>query len=772
MSRRAWVLSALAAILLVPALALGLVIGLADPNALKPEIEAAVQRATGRALTLGGPITITRSLTPWIEVSQVQLANLPGGSRAAMARVDKIRAQVSLLALLRQRIEITQLDLTGPNILFEEVKGAPNWFFQPQGDGSGTGSTGGTGGSTIPGWFHPQLRIRHLHIVNGMVTSRLPARTNVIGIRSLDVRHPRDHAPFTLASTLVYQDNAPFGLDMTLQPTGQVADPWQATMQFRAFGAQAAASGRVTLAGNYDLAVSGRAPQLEALNALLPPMQLPPLHDLAFETHITNGPVRGDLPVIGETKLQWGSADLTARIPGLSFGAVEASLDKAGGTAQVKGQGHYAGEPFTLAGTVGVPLHLDGRNTVPVTLDATALATEPARLHLAGTLTAEATTFAGLTAQVVLDTPRLSRLRPLVSPALPALTAVHFAGGVSLPGDLRSLSLSGAKLTASAGDLAGNARFGLGGGVAVTAKLTSSRLDLDALLTALGLGVKPAAPATAPGPVFSHADLPVWAALRGPDIDVAGTIGKLTFQGQSWDKIGLAVRLKDGRLTLDRMQSALSGGAVEGAFTADAARNPPSLHLRLHAPDVPVALLVQRFGLPGPASGSLRVDTDLSATGASPHAIAASLSGSLSATMGAGSISNQALIDLAAASLKALNITVPREGMTQIRCFGVAGTIDKGVAQLRTLALNSTYLQMDGQGQVDLGRERLALKLTPLARLSGASVAVPVVVDGPFRTAQGQLDAGALQKVGILIDALFGGDKPRSCAETGLTAPG
>ncbi|GAB0117771.1 AsmA family protein [Acidisoma sp. 7E03] len=766
MSRRAWVLSALGVIVLLPALALGLAVALVDPNEFKPEIEAAVQRATGRALTLAGPITLTPGFEPWIEVSQVRLANLSGGSRSYMARVDKIRAQISLLALLHQRIEITQLDLTGPNILFEEVKGEPNWFFHAQG-----GSAAGTGAADIPRWFHPTLRIRHLHIVNGMVTSRLPARTNVIGIRNLEAAHPTDRGAFTLASTLVYQDNAPFDLGMTIQPTGQVADPWQAALHFRAFGAKADASGTVTLAGDYDLAVSGDAPKLEALNALLPPMQLPPLHDLTFETHITNGPVRGDLPVIGATTLHWSGVDLSARIPGLSFGAVDAALDKPGGTARVKGQGHYAGAPFTLAASLGVPLHLDGRNTVPVTLDATALAGDPAKLHLAGKLSADTTTFAGLTAQVVLDTPRLSRLRPLVSPALPDLTQVHFVGGVSLPADLKSLSLSGAKLTASAGDLSGSARFGLGGGVAVAAKLTSNRLDLDALLKALGLGVKPAAPAGTAGPVFSRTDLPFWAALRGPDIDVAGTIGRLTFQGQSWDKIGLAVRLKDGRLTLDRMQSALAGGAVDGSFTADATRNPPSLHLVLHAPGVPLALLIQRFGLPGPANGGLRVDADLSANGASPHAIAASLAGSLSATMGAGSIRNQALIDLAAASLKALNIVVPRDGMTQIRCFGLAGTIDRGVASVSTLALNSTYLQLDGQGQIDLGRESLALKLTPLARVSGSSVAVPVVVDGPFRTAQGRLDAGALQKVGILLDALFGGDRPRTCAESGLGAP-
>jgi uncharacterized protein involved in outer membrane biogenesis len=136
--------------------------------------------------------------------------------------------------------------------------------------------------------------------------------------------------------------------------------------------------------------------------------------------------------------------------------------------------------------------------------------------------------------------------------------------------------------------------------------------------------------------------------------------------------------------------------------------------------------------------------------------------------MGAGSVSNAALVAIADASLKALNITVPAQGETRIRCFGIAGKVSKGVARLSTLALASTYLTMDGQGEVDLGRETLALRLKPLARVSGSSVSVPVVVEGPFRSAQGRLDAGGLAKVGIFIDALFGDDTPATCANAGL----
>jgi HAD superfamily hydrolase (TIGR01509 family) len=70
--------------------------------------------------------------------------------------------------------------------------------------------------------------------------------------------------------------------------------------------------------------------------------------------------------------------------------------------------------------------------------------------------------------------------------------------------------------------------------------------------------------------------------------------------------------------------------------------------------------------------------------------------------------------------------------------------------------------------QVDLGAETLALKLHPLARLSGSSVSVPVLVEGPLHAPNGRLDASGLDQLGLLIDAWFGGDRPQTCSDAGL----
>lgn len=184
MSRRAWWLSGAALLLLLPVTALGIAVTVVDPNDYTPQIVAAVQRATGRALTLGGPLRISRSLWPTIAVTDVKLANLPGGSRPNMARAERIEAQLSLPALLHRRIELSKLTLVGPNILLELVGGQPNWVLNGEADAQPS-----------PPGQRVTLDIRAAHVRNGMVTLRLPTRTHVVGIRALELQHPTADGP-------------------------------------------------------------------------------------------------------------------------------------------------------------------------------------------------------------------------------------------------------------------------------------------------------------------------------------------------------------------------------------------------------------------------------------------------------------------------------------------------------------------------------------------------------------------------------------------------
>jgi AsmA protein len=765
-SGRAWWLSATALLLLLAFAAVGVAVTIVNPNDYKPQIVAAVQQATGRSSRLGGPLRISRSLWPTIEVTDVTLANLPGGTRPDLVRAERIEAQLSLPALLRRRIEVSKLTLEGPNILFEFVGGKPNWVLEPAGDTQ----------TSLSG-LQLSFDIRRAQVRNGMVTVRLPSRTHVVGIRSLDVRHSAPEGRLDLSTVLVYSDYKPFSLRASAQPTGGVTDPWDTRLDFAAYNATLSAEGRMNLSADYDLQVEGQIPELEKLNALLPPLHLPSLHRMSVSTHLTSGRVPGDLPVIGETRLRVGSADLGDRLPGLMLGTVEVSLPRAGAAARTSGAGRYTDKAFTFAGTFAVPERLDGRFSAPIDLNAQMAAggtkgSAEGSLALKGRLALDAGSFDGLDATVGLRLPALGALQSVLSQALPALTEVSLGGRLSIPADYGSVRLRGATLSAHELQVAGDVTIGLSSAMAIDGLLHVTRLDLDALLAASGVnGVAPAARnADAGGPVIPNTPLP-WAILSGKTVQLTASIAALTLGRQVWRDVDLALQLADGRLQVNRLRVALPGGPLELFLSADTTRQDVPVSLTLHAPGIPLALLARSAALPGDAGGDLHIESQLKAKGRSIHDLAASLDGSFAATMTHGSLSNAALIELASTSLQALGIEVPAQGETAIRCFGIVGSFDAGVGRFRTIALDTSYLQLDGAGQVDLGAETLALKLHPLARISGSPVSVPVVVEGPLHAPNGRLDASGLDQLGLLIDGWFGGDQPQTCSDAGLAPP-
>jgi len=761
---RGWWLRVATLLLLLLVAAVSVTVAVLDPNDYKPQIIAAAQRATGRVLTLGGPLRISRSLWPTIEVTNVELANLPGGTRPDMARAERIEAQLSLLALLHRRVELSKLTLIGPNIQFEWVDGRPNWVFD-----------GEAGQSVAPA---VTLDIQAVHVRNGMVTIHLPTRTHVVGIRALDFRSAAMGGALDLASVLVYADNQPFIFRANALAAGGGA--WTTRLEAAAYDATLSAEGRASLDGGYSLQVNGQAPDLAKLNALLPVLNLPAAHGLVFASQLSNGPALGDMPVIGRTQLRFSGMELDDRVPGLSLGATEVSLPAVGDPATVSGSGRYAQAGFTFGGTVGVPERLTARFSTQVDLTVRAAVSAkgapPAAqsdLAIKGQLSVTAGLsgglFGGLDAMVRLHAPNLAAWQPMLPQTLPALADVSLQGRLGLPADMRSIRLQKASLSAAAFDITGDASIGLGVAPSLEGALHADRLDLDALLDALpDAGPSAGAPpAKVAARIFPDTKLP-WAMLRGSRLDVTASIAAVTLKRQVWHDVSFALQLADGRLQLDRFRLALPAGPLEMQASADASRQELPVSLSLHAPGIPLALVAREAGLPGQATGALRVATQLKARGSSLHDLAASLDGPFSATLTHGSLSNAALTELASASLEALGIQVPEQGETAIHCFGLIGAFQAGIGKFSTIALDSTYLDVSGAGQVDLGAETLALKLHPMAQLTSSSVSVPVVIAGPLRSAKGRLDASGLDRLGLLIDALFGGDRRQTCSEAGL----
>ncbi|MCQ8278040.1 AsmA family protein [Acetobacteraceae bacterium KSS8] len=722
---------------------------LIQPDRYKPRIEALVAAQTGRTLSIDGPIRIRWALHPALSFSRIRLSNLPGGSRPDMAIVDRIDARLSVLALLHWRIAVTRLTLIGPNILFEPVNGAPNWVFR-------RAAAAPDHATKAPG-----LSIETAHVTNGMLTFHFPRRTNVIGVRSLDYAHVRWTDPLRLDAVFVYRDFKPFSFRAAATPTGNTFAPWTTQIEAHAFDESLAADGSASLSGAYDLTVKLRAPALEQLNQLLPSLRLPPLHGMVLSTRLINA-AAGDLPDAGKTDMTADSLSLDDHVPGLSLSKLHLSLPAQGAVARFGAGGRFRTQPFTIDGQFDLPIHLDGRSTGKAGLTITAGRDDSVhpgdRLHLEGSLSLNSGTFDGFAGQASLRSATLAAFRPLVSPALPVLTALSVESGIALPASLDRVDLRSLSLHAAEGDLAGDVLLRRGRTPSVTATLHSGLLSLDPLLPA-GAG-KDDTPSM-------QTRLP-WDRLRqNAALDIAWRADRIDWHGQTWPALALHATLDRGMLSLD-----MPDGALRGTASVNAGVDPVPVRLSMRTHDFPLRPLLGLAGLPMPANdpvtGTLRLALDLSARGDTPQALLSSLDGTVAMATNNAGMSYNTLSAVAASALDKLGARAPRGNHTIVRRFGLRGTVADGVLKLSTLALDTGSLVLSGVGTVDLVQKTLALKLHPLARLAGSRVSVPVVVKGPFAAPAISVDAGGLDKVGLLLDALFGGDHPKTCKDAGL----
>jgi uncharacterized protein involved in outer membrane biogenesis len=125
-----WILTALLAIVVALVVAVYIAITQIDPESYRGEIEAQAETATGRKLTLAGPMDLKISLTPAITMEDVSFANAAWGSRENMVTLKRLEVEIAVIPLLSGDIQIKRLVLVEPDILLEvNEQGDANWTF-------------------------------------------------------------------------------------------------------------------------------------------------------------------------------------------------------------------------------------------------------------------------------------------------------------------------------------------------------------------------------------------------------------------------------------------------------------------------------------------------------------------------------------------------------------------------------------------------------------------------------------------------------------------
>lgn len=109
-------------------LALVAVVIFVDPNDYRDDIAGVVERETGRKLTLTGDLKL--SVFPWValETGAASLSDAPGFGDEPFVSIQDARVSVRLLPLLRGKLEVGKVQLTGARIrLVTDAQGRDNW---------------------------------------------------------------------------------------------------------------------------------------------------------------------------------------------------------------------------------------------------------------------------------------------------------------------------------------------------------------------------------------------------------------------------------------------------------------------------------------------------------------------------------------------------------------------------------------------------------------------------------------------------------------------
>jgi AsmA protein len=159
----------LVVVLIGAALALPFVI---PTETYKQQLTAAVERATGRQLTIQGPLQVSLLPSVALKAQNVRFANAPGAAEPDMAKLKALEVELKVLPLLHGSVEVARFVLVKPEIHLEVAKdGRPNWRLGPKPAAeakpapAGGGASSGTSNLPIT-----EIKLGDIRIEDGALT--------------------------------------------------------------------------------------------------------------------------------------------------------------------------------------------------------------------------------------------------------------------------------------------------------------------------------------------------------------------------------------------------------------------------------------------------------------------------------------------------------------------------------------------------------------------------------------------------------------------------
>lgn len=685
-------------------------------GALTSEIDAALERATGRVVNQGA-FSVRLGLRPTIAMADATVANIPGAPGAHFARIGRLEVTLALLPLLSGRIDIDRLALADAEIILErDAQGRANWAFGGAEAGGGRGISIETVEIASSRILMPGGPVAELDI--GSLTLKRETPADPLDLQG---RIRVDGEALTIAMRIGAEAGAALPIDATLAgqglrvalrgdwPQGADAPGW--TLSIDAEGEGAAVQ---RMARRF-----GRA--------------LPAFGTVSLKAVLGPGT---PTPTVSDLTLRIGASDLGGVLPGLTIARAELRAATFDGHATLTAQGRRGHADLGLTATLPSLRRLasweDGA-TVPVEA---VLTSGRARLQVSGPLRRDLD-LAPTVFDARLTTPDFALLGPVLGVTLPRVTGVTARARMSgLTGpELRLQALS---VTADALAMDGDLTIATAARTAFRGQLAAERLDLDRL------GGGGAARQAAAGRLVPDIDLPL-DALRGTDAALRLSATSVIAGGITWRDVTATVALTQGRLVIDPLSVTIPGGPVAGRAALDAAARPARAELRLDSRGrgLDLAALRRGFGVPTGFDGSAELAFTLRGEGATTRALAASLSGEAGAAMVGGRFTGATALRIGPDLARVLLPRGTPAGGVALRCLALRLNAESGLVSSETLLVAGDFGRIDGSLAINLRDEAIAARLLPDVHLMGVTVRAPVTIGGTLANPRMDVDPAA-----------------------------
>ncbi|HVF18142.1 MAG TPA: AsmA family protein [Steroidobacteraceae bacterium] len=631
-------------------LALVLVVVFVDPNDYRDDIARMVETETGRKLTLSGDLKL--AVFPWValETGPASLSDAPGFGDEPFVSIQDARVSVRLLPLLRGKVDVGKVALTQPRIrLITDSTGRTNWSDLGKKD-----EPAATPASEQPTEIPT---IAGLEIQDASITMENRQENSRQVMRNFNVTTGRlaSGEPFDFKTDFVFEQDA--SLSVKVNMASEITADLERNVHRLA-------------EPTIDVNLSGQGYPAEGIPVQIRAAAIE--SDIGQETHRLEG---------FELQTNWkGDGYPASGIP-IAVNAKELTADLAKQTLQLQDlQADVAGAKFTgmLAGDE--------------ILDAPRL---NGRLTLAPVALREWLPKVG----VELPTTRDENV----------LKTMSFASTVAMTktsADLQDIKLQLDDTTAT-GSL-GVADFAA---TALRFNLKVDRINADRYLPP---PVEAPANANAKQADEPPTEIPV-ESLRKLNARGELQIGEAIFSGIKFTKLRLGVNGRDGKVRFHPAEASMYGGSYRGDIGLDATGEVARVSLDEHVSNIDFAPLFKDFFETDRVSGKGNANIKLTGAGRTTDDVMKTLDGTIDFKVLDGALEGADLwyeIRRARALLKQQAIPA-RSGpeRTPFSSLQGTGTMNDGVLTNNDLTVAMQYLQVTGQGTVDIPKSALDYRL-------------------------------------------------------------